>query len=236
MYKYLVKRKKSLYICKKNFKFIKLYSIFFGGSHVFIIYKKGKMELGKKKKNTKLIRIIDIRDYGRNHELFCNNNLLLRTARKPGDIERVNHTVLGCLNRAGVKYEIIDENKKNDIMKININESQLKRIISESVKKVLKESYNDDMHMYNYKDAMSDKYEDLSVESIVDGLKYEDGVDLGECPYIWEPANWENVLQYATESGYNTEEVRECILEKLNLDIKMTQQSIEAVKNWRFQQ
>lgn len=95
------------------------------------------MELGKKKKNTKLIRIIDIRDYGRNHELFCNNNLLLRTARKPGDIERVNHTVLGCLNRAGVKYEIIDENKKSDIMKININESQLKRIISESVKKVL---------------------------------------------------------------------------------------------------
>lgn len=117
------------------------------------------MELGKKKKNTKLIRIIDIRDYGRNHELFCSNNLLLRTARKPGDIERVNHTVLGCLNRAGVKYEIIDENKKNDIMKIKINESQLKRIISESVKKVLRESYNDDdVYMYNYRDAMSDRH------------------------------------------------------------------------------
>lgn len=126
-------------------------------------------------------------------------------------------------------------NKNMAMNKIRITENELKQIVSESVKKALKESYNDDMHMHNYKDAMSDRYEDLSVDSIVDDLKYEEGVDLGECPYIWEPSNWVDVLQYATEFGYNPEEVRECILKKLNLDIKMTQQSIEAVKNWRFQ-
>lgn len=119
---------------------------------------------------------------------------------------------------------------------VRLTEGDLHRIIKKSVKNVLKESYNDDMHMHNYKDSMSDRYEDLSVDSIVADLKYEEGVDLGECPYIWESANWENVLQYATEFGYNPEEVRECILKELNLDIKMTQQSIEAVKNWRFQQ
>ena len=120
---------------------------------------------------------------------------------------------------------------------VRITENELKRIVNESVKKVLKESHNDnDVYISNYNDAMSDRYENLSVDSIVDDLKYEDVVDLGECPHIWQPANWENVLQYATEFGYNPEEVRECILKKLNLDIKMTRQSIEAVKNWRFQE
>ena len=104
------------------------------------------------------------------------------------------------------------------------------------MKNILKESYNDDdTYMSNYRDAMSDKYEDLSVDSILSDLKNEGNIDLGEQPYSWMPANWEDVLQYATEFGYNPEEVKECILNKLNLDIKVIQQSIEAVKNWKIQ-
>jgi hypothetical protein len=119
---------------------------------------------------------------------------------------------------------------------IRLAESDLRRIIKESVKNILKESYNDDdAYMSNYRDAMSDMYEDLSVSSILSDLKNEDNIDLGEEPYTWMPANWEDVLQYATESGYNSEEVKECILKKLNLDIEVIQKSIEAVKNWKFQ-
>ena len=119
---------------------------------------------------------------------------------------------------------------------VRLTESDLRRIIKESVKNVLKESYSDDdTYMSNYRDAMSDKYEDLSVSSILNDLKNEDNIDLGEEPHTWMPANWEDVLQYATEFGYNLEEVKECILNKLNLDIKVIQQSIEAVKNWKFQ-
>lgn len=49
--------------------------------------------------NTKRIRLTEIRDYGRNHELHCDRYLMLRTARKAGDEETVNHYVLGCLRR-----------------------------------------------------------------------------------------------------------------------------------------
>ena len=119
---------------------------------------------------------------------------------------------------------------------VRLTESDLRKIIKESVKNILKESYNDDdTYMSNYRDAMSDKYEDLSVDSILSDLKNEGNIDLGEQPYSWMPANWEDVLQYATEFGYNPEEVKECILNKLNLDIKVIQQSIEAVKNWKIQ-
>lgn len=45
------------------------------------------------------IQITRMKDMGRNHEYFCNNVLLLRTARKVGDIEVVNHYQLGVLNR-----------------------------------------------------------------------------------------------------------------------------------------
>ena len=119
---------------------------------------------------------------------------------------------------------------------IKITEGYLHRIIKESVNNILKESYNDDdAYMYNYNDAMSDRYESISVNSILSDLKSE-GVDLGESPYVWGPANWEDVLQEATELGYNSEEVRECILDKLNSDIGWIQKSIAAVKNWRFQE
>ncbi len=165
--------------------------------------------------------------------LKCISDFLISPSDDYANNEQTTIKDTNSINNKQINCNI---NMKTNKKTIRLTESDLKNIIKESVKNVLKESYNDDMHMYNYKDAMSDKYEDLSVESIVDDLKYENGVDLGECPYIWEPANWENVLQYATESGYNPEEVRECILEKLNLDIKMTQQSIETVKNWRFQQ
>lgn len=45
-------------------------------------------------------------------------------------------------------------------MKVKLTESKLKQIVAESVRKVLRESYNDDdVHMYNYRDAMSDRHE-----------------------------------------------------------------------------
>lgn len=75
------------------------------------------VEKPKTRKNVKLIKIVDIPNHGRHQDVYC-KSLLLRTARKPGDTERVNHTVLGRLNAAGVKYEIIDENKN---MNMNMN-------------------------------------------------------------------------------------------------------------------
>lgn len=119
--------------------------------------------------------------------------------------------------------------------KMILKETDLQRMIKESVKQVLRESYNDDdAYMYNYNDAMSDRYEDLSVDSIVGDLKHEGGVDLGKCPHIWAPANWEDVLQYATEFGYKLEDVRECILKELKSEIIWIQKSIDAVKNWKM--
>lgn len=42
-----------------------------------------------------------------------------------------------------------------------LNENQLRRIVSESVKRVLREGYSDDdVYMSNYNDAMSDYYAD----------------------------------------------------------------------------
>ena len=120
---------------------------------------------------------------------------------------------------------------------IKLTERDLHRIIKKTANKVLKESYNDDdAHISNYNDAMSDRYESLSVDSILSDLRNEGNIDLGECPDVWEPSNWEDVLQYATELGYDSDEVRGCILKHLNSDIKFIQQSIEAVKNWRFRE
>lgn len=119
---------------------------------------------------------------------------------------------------------------------IKLTDGDLHRIIKESVNKVLKESYNDDdTHMSNYLDAMSDRHESMSVNSILSDLKYEEGIDLGECPDTWQPANWSDVLQYATEYGYDSDMVKKCILEHLNSVIEMTKQSIESVKMWKFQ-
>lgn len=116
---------------------------------------------------------------------------------------------------------------------IRLTESDLHEIIKQSVSKILKESYNDDdVYMSNYSDAMSDKYESMSVNSILDDIKNE-GVDLGDCPGTWMPANWEDVLEEATKIGYDSEMVRKTILEHLNLDIKCAQQSIAAIKRWR---
>lgn len=59
--------------------------------------------------NKTTIRIISIADHGRNHDMFCNRILMLRKARKSGDVETVNNTVLGALRRNPneVKFEII---------------------------------------------------------------------------------------------------------------------------------
>lgn len=113
------------------------------------------VEKPKTRKNVKLIKIIDIPNHGRHQDVYC-KSLLLRTARKPGDTERVNHTVLGRLNAAGVKYEIIDENVNKNMSKkntIRLTESDLKRAISESVKKVLKEGFNSPLPSFAAKEV-----------------------------------------------------------------------------------
>ena len=59
----------------------------------------------------KTIQITKIKDYWKNHELYCDKILNLRYARRSGDTERVSNFVLGCLNRqAGEEfdYKIID--------------------------------------------------------------------------------------------------------------------------------
>lgn len=51
--------------------------------------------------NKTKITITWIKDYGRNHDMFCNKVLGLRTARRAGDSEIVNHSVLGRLRDMG---------------------------------------------------------------------------------------------------------------------------------------
>lgn len=48
--------------------------------------------------NKRTIKITKIADFGRNHEMYCDKVLMLRKARKVGDMEVVNNTVLGRLN------------------------------------------------------------------------------------------------------------------------------------------
>lgn len=50
--------------------------------------------------NKTTIQITKIEDHGRCHDIYCDKILWLRKARKVGDIETVNNTVLGKLNTA----------------------------------------------------------------------------------------------------------------------------------------
>lgn len=61
-------------------------------------------------KNKKTIKIIDIKNHGRHHDQFCNDVLMLRTARNIGDVETVNHYVISILNRfsSDITYKIIN--------------------------------------------------------------------------------------------------------------------------------
>lgn len=52
------------------------------------------------KTNKTKIQITYIKNYGRNHELYCDKVLMLRKARKVGDKEIVNNTQLSALKRA----------------------------------------------------------------------------------------------------------------------------------------
>jgi len=55
--------------------------------------------------NKTKIEIVWIKDMGRNHNLFCETILGLRNARKVGDVEIINNTVLGKIKRNN--YNII---------------------------------------------------------------------------------------------------------------------------------
>lgn len=61
--------------------------------------------------NKTKIKITYIKDYGRNHNLYCDTVLGLRYARKVGDVEIVNNTILGKLkrNENDVKFQVINK-------------------------------------------------------------------------------------------------------------------------------
>lgn len=61
--------------------------------------------------NKKTIRITRIANHGKNHDWFCDKVLMLRKARQVGDVEVVNHTVLGILyrNHSEVEFEIVKD-------------------------------------------------------------------------------------------------------------------------------
>lgn len=50
-------------------------------------------------KNKAVIKITKIKDFGRNHDRYCERVLTLRKARRVGDTEMVNHYQLGTLSR-----------------------------------------------------------------------------------------------------------------------------------------
>lgn len=59
--------------------------------------------------NKRMIEITAIKDYGRNHELYCSQVLGLRKARNVGDKETINNTVLGNLRRENISFTIITD-------------------------------------------------------------------------------------------------------------------------------
>ena len=119
---------------------------------------------------------------------------------------------------------------------IRLTESDLHNIIKESVKKVLKESYNDDnTHTSNYIGSIGNKEEIITLKSILDDLD-EAGLLSFSDPYptTWSPLDCEDVLKYAIEYGYDPEVVKECFINELTSDMEWLQKSIAAVKKWRF--
>ena len=62
------------------------------------------------KTNKRKIRIIWTEDHGRCHDMFCDKVLMLRTARRAGDEEVINNTVLGRLSKYpnSINYELIE--------------------------------------------------------------------------------------------------------------------------------
>lgn len=60
-------------------------------------------------KNKHKIIITYIKDHGKFHNQFCDSVLMLRHARKIGDIEIINNTVLSKLKNfeSEIKFEIL---------------------------------------------------------------------------------------------------------------------------------
>lgn len=63
-------------------------------------------------RNKTRIKIVEIENHGRFHDMWCDRILWLRKARRVGDEEVVNNTVLGKLkeaqNQGHLQFEIID--------------------------------------------------------------------------------------------------------------------------------
>lgn len=71
----------------------------------FFVYLHCKTNKIASMNNKTKIEIVWIKDMGRNHNLFCETILGLRNARKVGDVEIINNTVLGKIKRNN--YNII---------------------------------------------------------------------------------------------------------------------------------
>lgn len=60
-------------------------------------------------KNKVVIKITKIKDFGRNHDSYCDKVLMLRKARRVGDTEVVNHYQLGTLSRMkGEEFDFVE--------------------------------------------------------------------------------------------------------------------------------
>ena len=117
---------------------------------------------------------------------------------------------------------------------VKLTESDLHRLIKESVKVIINESYNDDdLHMFNYMDAMSDREsESMSIKDIISELQ-ENGYNVEEYVETLQPANWTDILYGAQELGFDMEEVKQILVDKLKADISWIEQSIDTIQNFQ---
>ena len=111
---------------------------------------------------------------------------------------------------------------------MKLTEKQLNNIITEAVKKVLKE--NDDTHMFNYDNAMSDKYNDGNFSDVLDEINqkyntnyhYNDVLQIGDSNLI---------IECAEELGYDIEWVKNELFEMINTNIKILNNTLNSLNN-----
>jgi hypothetical protein len=146
------------------------------------------------------------------------------------------HSSTKLQNNKGLKPEN-KQYKRNTIMNkklIRLTENDLHRIVKRSVNKVLRESYNDDVYMSNYRDAMSDREDTYTIDDLFSELK-EEGYDFLKHSYpdAWHPGNWMQVMQVAEKLGY-PEDIKELIIHEIELNISFEQKNLDYVKNYKW--
>ena len=146
------------------------------------------------------------------------------------------HSSTKLQNNKGLKPEN-KQYKRNTIMNkklIRLTENDLHRIVKRSVNKVLRESYNDDVYMSNYRDAMSDREDTYTIDDLFSELK-EEGYDFLKHSYpdAWHPGNWMQVMQVAEKLGY-PEDIKELTIHEIELNISFEQKNLDYVKNYKW--